>query len=291
MLEQRKPPWIRVKLPSGEIYSKVRKIIKKYKLHTVCEEALCPNIAECWGSGTATIMILCDICTRGCRFCAVKKGNPRGVVDRDEPRRVAEAVKELSLSYVVLTSVTRDDLPDGGASIYAETVKRIKRLSPDTIVELLIPDFNNDVSALRLVAESGAEVIGHNLETVERLTGKVRDPRAGYRKSLKTLEILKSLSSKIYTKSSLILGLGEREDEVIQAMRDLRAVKVDILTLGQYLRPTKKQLPVVEYVRPEKFERLRKAGEEMGFLYVAAGPLVRSSYLAGEYFLKHVLRR
>ncbi len=291
MLEQRKPPWIRVKLPSGEIYSKVRKIIKKYKLHTVCEEALCPNIAECWGSGTATIMILGDICTRGCRFCAVKKGNPRGVVDRDEPRRVAEAVKELSLSYVVLTSVTRDDLPDGGASIYAETVKRIKRLSPDTIVELLIPDFNNDVSALRLVAESGAEVIGHNLETVERLTGKVRDPRAGYRKSLKTLEILKSLSSKIYTKSSLILGLGEREDEVIQAMRDLRAVKVDILTLGQYLRPTKKQLPVVEYVRPEKFERLRKAGEEMGFLYVAAGPLVRSSYLAGEYFLKHVLRR
>ena len=291
MLEQRKPPWIRVKLPSGEIYSKVRKIIKKYKLHTVCEEALCPNIAECWGSGTATIMILGDICTRGCRFCAVKKGNPRGVVDRDEPRRVAEAVKELSLNYVVLTSVTRDDLPDGGASIYAETVKRIKRLSPDTIVELLIPDFNNDVSALRLVAESGAEVIGHNLETVERLTGKVRDPRAGYRKSLKTLEILKSLSSKIYTKSSLILGLGEREDEVIQAMRDLRAVKVDILTLGQYLRPTKKQLPVVEYVRPEKFERLRKAGEEMGFLYVAAGPLVRSSYLAGEYFLKHVLRR
>jgi len=289
MREPKKPPWIRVSLPSGETYGRVRSVLKKHALNTVCEEALCPNIAECWGSGTATIMLLGDVCTRTCRFCAVKTGNPRGAVDRSEPRRVAEAVGELGLDYVVLTSVTRDDLPDGGASIYAETVRLIKERSPETIVEVLIPDFNNDVDALRMVVESGAEVVGHNLETVERLTRRVRDPRAGYGKSLRTLKIVKELSSEVYTKSSLMLGLGEREEEVVQAMRDLRSVGVDILTLGQYLRPSKRQLPVVEYVRPEKFERLRRIGEEMGFLYVASGPLVRSSYKAGEYFLKQVL--
>ena len=287
----RKPPWIRVKLPSGETYSRIRSIIRKHRLHTVCDEALCPNISECWGSGTATIMLLGDTCTRACRFCAVKTGNPRGYVDWDEPRRVAEAVKELNLDYVVLTSVTRDDLEDGGASIYAETVRLIKEICPDIIVEVLIPDFNNDPNALKMVVESGVDVVAHNIETVERLTPKVRDPRAGYWKSLKTLKIVKDLSSKIYTKSSIMLGLGERDDEVVKAMRDLRSVGVDILTIGQYLQPTRHHLPVVEYVTPEKFRWFKEIGERLGFLYVASGPLVRSSYKAGEYFIKHVLHK
>ena len=287
----RKPPWIRVKLPSGETYSRVRSIIRKYRLHTVCDEALCPNISECWGSGTATIMLLGDTCTRACKFCAVKTGNPRGYIDWDEPRRVAEAVKELNLDYVVLTSVTRDDLEDGGASIYAETVRLVKEVCPDIIVEVLIPDFNNDPNALKMVVESGVDVVAHNIETVERLTPKVRDPRAGYWKSLKTLKMVKDLSDKVYTKSSIMLGLGERDDEVVKAMRDLRSVGVDILTIGQYLQPTRHHLPVVEYVTPEKFRWFREIGERLGFLYVASGPLVRSSYKAGEYFIKHVLHK
>ena len=280
-----------MKLPAGETYSRVRSIIRKHRLHTVCDEALCPNISECWGSGTATIMLLGDTCTRACKFCAVKTGNPRGYVDWDEPRRVAEAVKELNLDYVVLTSVTRDDLEDGGASIYAETVRLVKEACPDIIVEVLIPDFNNDLNALKMVVESGVDVVAHNIETVERLTPKVRDPRAGYWKSLKTLKIVKDLSSKIYTKSSIMLGLGERDDEVVKAMRDLRSVGVDILTIGQYLQPTKHHLPVVEYVTPEKFRWFKEIGERLGFLYVASGPLVRSSYKAGEYFIKHVLHK
>lgn len=285
-----KPSWIRVKLPSGPVYMRVNSALKKRGLHTVCEEALCPNIAECWGSGTVTIMLLGNVCTRSCRFCAVKSGNPKGALDPGEPERVAEAVEELGLSYVVLTSVTRDDLPDGGASIYAETVREIKKRRPGTLVEVLIPDFNNDPEAIRTVVEAGPEVVGHNLETVKRLTPLVRDPRAGYEKSLRTLKLVKEINPRTYTKSSLILGLGEREEEVIEAMRDLREAGVDFLTLGQYLRPTKKQLPVVEYIHPEKFRRLKSVGEELGFLYVASGPLVRSSYLAGELYLKAVLK-
>ncbi|HDJ67107.1 MAG TPA: lipoyl synthase [Nitrososphaeria archaeon] len=291
MKSLRKPPWIKVRLPAGETYSRVRSIIRKYKLHTVCDEALCPNISECWGSGTATIMLLGDICTRACKFCAVKTGNPRGYVDWDEPRRVAEAVRELNLDYVVLTSVTRDDLEDGGASVYAKTVRLIKERSPDTIVEVLIPDFNNDLNALKTVVDSGVDVVAHNIETVERLTPKVRDPRAGYWKSLRTLKIVKDLSKEIYTKSSLMLGLGERDEEVIKAMHDLRSVGVDILTIGQYLQPTKHHLPVVEYVTPEKFKWFKEIGKRLGFLYVASAPLVRSSYKAGEYFIKHVLHK
>ena len=287
----KKPPWIKVKLPAGEMYSRVRSVIRKYRLHTVCDEALCPNISECWGSGTATIMLLGDVCTRACKFCAVKTGNPRGYIDRDEPKRVAEAVKELNLDYVVLTSVTRDDLEDGGASIYAEAVRLIKEQSPKTIVEVLIPDFNNDLDALKTVVESGVDVVAHNIETVERLTPKIRDPRAGYWKSLRTLKIVKDLSRRIYTKSSIMLGLGEKDEEVIKAMRDLRSVGVDILTIGQYLQPTKHHLPVVEYVTPEKFEWFKEIGVKLGFLYVASGPLVRSSYRAGEYFIKHVLHK
>ncbi len=282
----RKPPWIKLRLPSSGEYSRVRAILRKYKLNTVCEDSLCPNLAECWGSGTFTLMILGRICTRACKFCAIKTGNPGGVVDRDEPRRVAEAVRELGMEYVVITSVTRDDLPDGGASIYAETIRRIKSSTPNVKVEVLIPDLNNDADALSQIVREKPDVIGHNIETVKRLTKIVRDPRAGYEKSLKTLKIVKELAPEIYTKSSIMLGLGETEEEVVAAMRDLREVGVDILTLGQYLQPTRQHLPVVEYVHPEKFERLKKIGEELGFLSVAAGPLVRSSYKAAEYFAK-----
>jgi len=282
----RKPPWIKLRLPSSGEYSRVRAILRKYKLNTVCEDSLCPNLAECWGSGTFTLMILGRICTRACKFCAIKTGNPGGVVDRDEPRRVAEAVKELGMEYVVITSVTRDDLPDGGASIYAETIRRIKSFTPNVKVEVLIPDLNNDVDALSQIVREKPDVIGHNIETVKRLTKIVRDPRAGYEKSLKTLKIVKELAPEIYTKSSIMLGLGETEEEVVAAMKDLRKVGVDILTLGQYLQPTRQHLPVVEYVHPERFEKLKKTGEELGFLLVAAGPLVRSSYKAAEYFAK-----
>ncbi|MEM3113815.1 MAG: lipoyl synthase, partial [Nitrososphaerota archaeon] len=211
-----KPSWIRVKLPSSEGYAHTRSIMKKYNLNTVCEEALCPNISECWGCRTATILILGDTCTRSCRFCAVKSGNPKGFVDLEEPRRVAQAVSELDLKYVVITSVTRDDLKDGGASIYAETIREIKKINDDTLIEVLIPDFNNDVKALKTVVEAGPDVIGHNVETVRRLTPLIRDSRAGYDKSLRTLKIVKELDPNIYTKSSLMLGLGETIEEVIQ---------------------------------------------------------------------------
>ncbi|MEM1742763.1 MAG: lipoyl synthase [Nitrososphaerota archaeon] len=284
----RKPEWIRTRMPSGEEYVRVRVILKRYKLNTVCEDALCPNLSNCWGSGTVTIMILGNICSRACRFCAVRSGDPGGKIDLDEPRRVGLAVRELGLKYVVITSVTRDDLPDGGASIYAETVREIKKNNRDVIVEILIPDFNNSRESIRTIVESGPEVIGHNIETVERLTPLVRDPRAGYWKSLKTLKMVKEENPNIYTKSSLMLGLGETREEVIRTMRDLRNVGVDFLTLGQYLRPTKKHIPVVEYIAPETFNEYKKIGEELGFIYVASGPLVRSSYLAGEYYFRNI---
>ncbi|MCL7396298.1 MAG: lipoyl synthase, partial [Thaumarchaeota archaeon] len=278
----RKPSWIRVRLPAGQEYGMVNAVMRKHKLHTVCEEALCPNISECWRHLNATIMILGDTCTRSCRFCAVKSGKPGGIVDLEEPKRVAEAIQELGLRYVVITSVTRDDLEDGGASIYAETVREIRKRSKNTLIELLIPDFNNNVKALEIVVDSKPDVIGHNIETVKRLTPLVRDARAGYEKSLKTLKTIKELNPEIYTKSSIMLGLGETVEEVVQSMIDLRKVGVDFLTLGQYLRPTKRHLPVKEYIPPERFEELRRIGENLGFLYVASGPLVRSSYLAGE---------
>ncbi|MEN2974132.1 MAG: lipoyl synthase [Candidatus Caldarchaeales archaeon] len=286
----RKPSWIRVRLPSGQEYMRVNAILKRSNLKTVCEEALCPNISECWGHGTATIMILGDICTRSCRFCAVKAGNPEGRVDLDEPKRVVEAVKKLGLRYVVITSVTRDDLRDGGASIYAETIREIKK-NTGALVEVLIPDFNNDYGSIRMVVESGPDVLGHNLETVRRLTPIVRDPRAGYEKSLKTLELVKEINPKLFTKSSLMLGLGEEEIEVVEAMKDLRSIGVDFLTLGQYLRPSRRQIPVKEYVSPERFEKLRRIGEELGFRYVASGPLARSSYLASEFYLRAIISR
>ncbi len=281
---QRKPEWLKIRLRTNDDMVRISRIIKKMRLHTVCEEARCPNIFECWGSGTATFMILGDVCTRNCRFCAVKTGHPRGVVDRDEPHRVAQAVKEIGLSYVILTSVTRDDLPDGGAYIFAETIRLIKEMSPNTFVEALIPDYLDE--RLEMVVNSGVDVLGHNIEVVKRISPLIRDRRASYEKSLNVLKQAKSLSDRIYTKSGLMVGIGETEEEVYEALEDLKSVGCDIVTIGQYLQPTPKHYPVQRYVTPEEFERYRKKGEEMGFLYVASGPLVRSSYKSADYFRK-----
>jgi lipoic acid synthetase len=283
----KKPVWLRVRAPSGENYTKVKQSLRSLDLHTVCEEARCPNISECWGTGTATIMIMGDICTRGCRFCAVNGGKPL-LLDADEPERVARAIKEWELRYVVITSVCRDDLKDGGAEHIAKTIKATKDLCPKTIVEPLIPDFRGDEDSIKMVVESKPEVISHNIETVSRLTPKVRDARASYGQSLRVLEKIKDIDSMIYTKSSIMLGLGENEEEILQTIKDLRSVGVNILTLGQYLQPSPKYLPVVEYVTPEKFNWLREIAESMGFAYVASGPLVRSSYRAGEFFVEKI---
>ncbi len=290
MLTERKPEWLRVRPPSGESYAHLKGLLRTLDLHTVCEEAHCPNVWECWGGGTATIMLLGDRCTRGCRFCAVTSGNPHGVLDAEEPRKVAEALADLGLTYVVLTSVDRDDLPDGGAAHFARTIREIKARDPDILVEALIPDFQGDLGAVRTVLEAGPDVLDHNLETVRRLQAVARDPRANYEQSLSVLRGAKASSPSVFTKSSLMLGLGETRDEVVEAMRDLRANDVDFLTLGQYLRPSEWHLPVQEYVAPEAFDELRAAGEALGFAYVAAGPLVRSSYRAGEFFLEKALR-
>jgi lipoic acid synthetase len=235
-------------------------------------------------------MLMGDTCTRGCRFCAVKSGNPHGALDLDEPRKVAIALAEMDLTYVVLTSVDRDDLPDGGAAHFARTVREIKARRPDLLVEALIPDFQGDMGAVQSVVDAGVDVLDHNIETVERLQGTVRDRRANYDQSLRVLRGAKGMRKGLFTKSSIMLGLGETREEVLEAMRDLRAAEVDIVTLGQYLRPSDWHLAVQEYVPPETFERFREAGEAMGFAYVAAGPLVRSSYRAGEFFLERVIR-
>jgi len=284
----RKPSWLRVRAPSGENYTKVKQSLRSLDLHTVCEEARCPNISECWGTGTATIMIMGNICSRGCRFCAVDSGKPV-LLDTNEPERVASAIKEWGLRYVVITSVCRDDLKDGGAEHIAKTIKAIKVLCPKIIVESLIPDFRGNEDSIKTVIESKPEVISHNIETVLRLTPKVRDTRASYEQSLLVLKKIKNINSTIYTKSSIMLGLGENELEIIQTIKDLRSVGVNMLTMGQYLQPNAKYLPVVEYITPEKFNWLRKIAEQMGFVYVASGPLVRSSYRAGEFFLQKIL--
>ena len=282
----KKPVWLRVRPPAGENYINVKQSLKLLNLHTVCEEARCPNISECWGTGTATIMIMGDICTRGCRFCAVNSGKPF-LLDADEPERVAKAIKEWGLRYVVITSVCRDDLEDGGSEHIAKTIKTIKLLCPTTIVESLIPDFRGDESSIKEIVKSQPEVISHNIETVSRLTPQVRDARASYEQSLLVLQKIKDLHSFIYTKSSIMLGLGESEDEVIQTIKDIKSVGVSILTIGQYLQPTPKHLPVVEYITPQKFNWLREIAKQMGFVYVAAGPLVRSSYKAAEFFIEN----
>jgi lipoic acid synthetase len=275
-IKERRPEWLRIKLQVNESFMKVRNIVSDHKLHTVCEEARCPNMSECWSRGTATFMILGDICTRSCGFCAVKTGKPVGL-DIDEPRRVAQAVKLMGIKHAVITSVNRDDLKDGGAGIFAETIKKIRELVPECRVEVLIPDFKGDERALDIVIEAKPDILNHNVETVPRLYKIVR-PQAKYERSLKVLDYCKKHG--LVTKTGLMLGIGEKTEEVIDVMKDLRSIDVDILTLGQYLQPTKMHLPVDRFVLPEEFEMLKKIGLEMGFKYVESGPLVRSSYHA-----------
>ena len=274
-----KPPWLRVRLGGNGRFESVRDAVRSQQLATVCEESHCPNISECWGHGTATLMLMGAVCTRACRFCAVDTGNPGGWLDKDEPVRVAESVRRMDLSYVVLTSVDRDDLMDGGASHFAKCVRAVKRKSPNTKVEALTPDFQGDEHAINTVVESGISVFAQNLETVERLTSAVRDRRAGYSQTLAVLEFAAKLGS-VRTKTSLMLGLGEHEKEVRQTLAHLANRGVNFLTLGQYLQPTRNHLPVVRWVRPDEFECYRQWALELGFEGVSAGPLVRSSYRA-----------
>jgi lipoyl synthase len=272
----KKPKWLRVKLPTGENYKKVRALVDEHKLHTICESGSCPNMGECWGEGTATFMILGNICTRSCGFCAVQTGRP-DAVDEFEPGKVAHSVKTMGIKHAVITSVDRDDLKDGGSEIWAQTVKAIRHQSPGTTMETLIPDFAGKWENLQIIINSAPEIVSHNLETVRRLTKQVRI-QAKYDRSLEVLFRLKKGGMR--TKSGVMLGLGETHEEVIETMEDLRSVDVDILTLGQYLQPTIKHLPVVEFITPERFEEYRVLGLEMGFRYVESGPLVRSSYHA-----------
>ena len=291
---QPKPDWLKVRAPAGENYTRIKNMLGELKLATVCQEAKCPNMGECWSGGTATFMLMGEVCTRGCRFCNVKTGNAKiGLppVDPLEPEKVAYSIAQMKLQYVVITSVDRDDMPDQGSDHFARTIKTIKKLDPNLLVEILTPDFRGDESLVRHLASAKPDVFAHNIETVERLTPSVRDPRAKYRQSLRVLESVKEFDSSLYTKSSIMLGLGEKDEEVLQTLKDLRAVGCDVVTFGQYLQPTEKHLKVIEYVTPEKFAEWQKISESMGFLYVASGPLVRSSYRAGEFFKKGVIEK
>ncbi len=276
----RKPEWIRVKASFDPRYNKIKDLVSDKRLNTVCEESMCPNISECWSNGTATFMLLGSVCTRACKFCSIDTGNPKGWLDKDEPENTADAVKHMELKYVVLTSVNRDDLEDGGADHYARTVKAIKEKNPNTAVEALTPDFKGIYSSIQTIVNSGLEVFAQNLETVERLTHHVRDIRAGYQQTLNVLAESKKINPNVLTKTSLILGLGETDEEIEKTMDDLIKHQVDILTLGQYLRPTLNHLPVERWVTPEEFNRYRDIGLSKGFLEVVSGPMVRSSYRA-----------
>lgn len=284
-----KPSWLKVRLGTGDTFTGLKQILRERNLVSVCEEARCPNIGECWSGGTATFMLMGDTCTRGCRFCAVKTARRGQALDPDEPLKIAEAVAQMGLDYVVLTSVDRDDLPDQGSNHFAQTIRAIKLADPRIFVEVLIPDFKGDSQCLQTIAEAKPEVIAHNLETIRRLTPFVRDQKASYQQSLDVLAHIKELNSELYSKSALMVGLGETQDELLTAMDDLRAVGTDILTIGQYLQPTQKHLPVQEFIHPDQFADLQAQAEQRGFLFVASGPLVRSSYRAGEYFMKHQL--
>jgi lipoyl synthase len=275
-----KPSWLKARAPAGEGYGAVKGIVREHRLATVCEEAKCPNIGECWNAGTATIMLMGAVCTRACRFCAVDTGNPRGWLDLEEPENVARSVELMRLKYIVLTSVNRDDLEDGGAAHYAACVRAIKARNPDTAVEALTPDFQGVLRDVETVVDSGLEVFAQNVETVRRLTHPVRDPRAGYEQTLRVLEHAKQHRPTVLTKTSLMLGLGETDAEIHETLADLRAIGVDIITLGQYLRPTLNHLPVARFVPPADFDRYRTQALELGFLECVAGPLVRSSYRA-----------
>ena len=283
-----KPQWLKIKLSRNDNFDSIDNTLKKYNLHTVCQEAHCPNISECWNGGTATFMIMGGICTRGCRFCAVKTGRPL-MLDKDESQKLAQAVKEWGLDYIVITSVDRDDLTDQGANHFAACIVEVRKENPNTLIEVLVPDFRGDEELIKIIIEAMPDVFAHNIETVKRLQN-VRDRRANYEQSLFVLKKAKELGIK-HTKSSIMLGLGETDEEVIEAMQDMRAIDIDIITFGQYLRPSQKHIQISEYVHPEKFEYYKKVAEELGFLYCASGPFVRSSYRAGEFFLKGLMKQ
>ncbi len=291
----KKPEWLKIRPPAGENYTQIKGMLRERKLHTVCEEAHCPNVAECWATGTATFMLGGDTCTRACRFCAIKTARIPPPLDPNEPKEIASSVATLGLHYVVLTSVDRDDLEDGGAHHFAETIREIKRLNPKIIIEALVPDFRGDQRAVEIIVDSGLDVYAHNIETVSRLQYRVRDPRANYEQSLGTLAYAKKYAQasgrELFTKSSIMLGLGETHEETLDACRDLRLHDVDVVTFGQYLRPSMSHLPVEKYVSPEEFQKLEVDARQLGFLYIASGPLVRSSYRAGEFFIQGVIEK
>lgn len=291
----RLPPWLKTEIPVSKNYNKLKNTVRSLKLHTVCEEARCPNIGECWGGGanevaTATIMLMGDTCTRGCRFCSVKTSRAPSPLDPMEPINTAAAIAEWGLDYVVLTSVDRDDMTDGGSAHFAETVREIKKRNSTIFVECLTPDFRGDRTCVETIIESGLDVYAHNMETVRELQRFARDHRANYDQSLSVLEHAKKYKPSLVTKTSMMLGLGETDEQVLQTMKDLRSVEVDCLTLGQYMQPTKRHIKVREYVTPEKFKYWEEIGNGLGFAYTASGPLVRSSYRAGEFFIKNLLK-
>ncbi|PWN18277.1 Lipoyl synthase [Microstroma glucosiphilum] len=298
---QRLPSYLKTSIPTGDSFKQIKKDLRGLGLSTVCEEARCPNIGECWGGGsgkegakekaTATIMLMGDTCTRACRFCSVKTSRTPGAVDPHEPENTAEAIKRWGLGYIVLTSVDRDDMADGGSRHIEETIRKIKSKAPNTLVEALVPDFSGKMEDVERVATSGLDVFAHNVETVERTTPSVRDRRAHYRQSLSVLRRAKEVKPTLVTKTSIMLGCGEEDAEIEQTLRDLREHDVDVVTLGQYMRPTKRHMAVTSYVTPDRFEHWKKVAEDMGFLYVASGPLVRSSYRAGEFFIENVLKK
>ncbi|MDG2063672.1 MAG: lipoyl synthase [SAR324 cluster bacterium] len=290
ILSAKKPPWLKVPFPGGERYSWIKKRAANLNLSTVCEEANCPNIGECWNGGTATFMLMGDTCTRGCRFCSVKSAKNPGALDAEEPKKLAETVNNLALKYVVLTTVDRDDLPDQGASHIARCIRSTQRACPEMLIEMLMPDFQGKTELVQQVINARPAVLAHNLETVRSLTGKVRDSRASYDQSLDVLRYLKQQCPDGYTKSSLMLGVGESRTETLQAMKDLRDVGVDFLTIGQYLQPSKKHLKVEKFMHPDEFDELALQGDKMGFEYVASGPLVRSSYKAAEFYIERKIR-
>ena len=290
------PYWLRTEIPNSTNYKKLKSSLGKLKLNTVCEEARCPNIGECWGGGedsmsTATVMVLGDTCTRGCRFCSVKTAKNPGLPDINEPHNTAVAIAQWGVDYIVITSVDRDDLEDQGSNHIKATIENIKRLSPSILVECLSPDFSGDLMCVKTVVNSGLDVFAHNIETVRSLQRRVRDPRANYEQSLTVLREAKNVAvnANLLTKSSIMLGLGETDAEIEETMRDLRSNNVDCLTLGQYMQPTKRHLRVEEFVTPDKFDHWKEVGDKMGFLYTASGPLVRSSYKAGEFYLKNII--
>ncbi len=294
ILQSRKPEWLKIRPPAGENYTQIKGMLRERNLHTVCEEAHCPNLTECWASGTATFMLGGDTCTRACRFCAIKTARIPPPLDPNEPAMIAESIAALRLKYVVLTSVDRDDLPDGGAGHFAATIREIKKRDPHVIIEALVPDFRGDTEAVKTIVDSGLDVYAHNIETVKRLQYRVRDPRAGYEQSLQTLRFAKNWAvvsgrSKLYTKSAIMLGIGEADSELPEAFDDLLTYGVDVLTMGQYLRPSLEHLPVDRYVSPAEFEALGELARKKGFLYVASGPMVRSSYKAAEFFIQGVV--